>query len=255
MQLPRGTFHSMKKGMKLDIILNSLKEEVFSGSCSLICENHTIDLVLQDGNIVLASYDSSCGNAAMDIMAELHDHVADASLSDLTPAQMKLTLEFNTECRVRQRRTSTQKPAVGMSDVKKSARSGDIPAIVQEGHVSEDMHHATSPSLASGPRSPLRKVPQTSPAAEKPQTAHTVPMNQKPPIPQSSPIAQKPPLTQKAKIEEPPAHEGEEYTVMSRELDALDSMDLDTMSDKIRANCKSMIEKLHLEHLMEHQGD
>ncbi len=42
--------------------------------------------------------------------------------------------------------------------------------------------------------------------------------------------------------------------MVDRDLQALDAMDLDTMSQKIRMNCKQMIEKLHLEHLIDDQG-
>jgi hypothetical protein len=42
---------------------------------------------------------------------------------------------------------------------------------------------------------------------------------------------------------------------MDRDLNALDSMDLNTMSNKIRENCKIMVEKLHLEHLIEQKND
>jgi len=230
----------MKKGMKIGIILKNLKDEVFSGSCSLACEDHIIDLVLQDGNIMLASCDSSCGNPAMDMIAKLNDHAADASLSDLTPAQMKLTLEFNTQCRVRQRRAAVEKvavdkdttekaaiekPPVIQKDESKSARKMDIPKIVAAGPVIEEMQISPTTPLAPEPRSPQKR---TTPS---------------------------PPALHKGKMETPSAHGGEEYTMVDRDLKALDSMDLDTMSHKIRANCKLMIEKLHLEHLIENQED
>ena len=36
-----------------------------------------------------------------------------------------------------------------------------------------------------------------------------------------------------------------------RDLDALDALDIQTMTEKFRANCRQMIEKLELEHLLE----
>jgi len=255
MQLPRGTFHSMKKGMKLGVILDSLKEEAFSGSCSLICENHTISLVLESGNIVLASVDSSCGDAAIAMMTEIQDCIAAASLSDLTPAQMKLTLEFNTESRVRQRKTPVRKTPDATHDAPLRVREEKTPGIAREGRMGTDVHPATSPSTAPGSRSPARIVPRTSSNEEKPVTPQSPSADQKPPVQQSTPEARRPSAKPKGMTAETAGQEGEDYIVMNRELDALDSMDLDSMSDKIRANCRSMIEKLHLEHLMEHQGD
>jgi hypothetical protein len=43
----------------------------------------------------------------------------------------------------------------------------------------------------------------------------------------------------------------DEAALLMRDLDALDALDIQTMTDKFRANCRQMIEKLELEHLLE----
>ena len=40
-----------------------------------------------------------------------------------------------------------------------------------------------------------------------------------------------------------------------RELAALDAMDLQSMSEKIRVNCRMIVQGLHLEHLLDQQED
>jgi len=43
----------------------------------------------------------------------------------------------------------------------------------------------------------------------------------------------------------------DEASLLMRDLDALDALDIQTMTEKFRANCRQMIEKLELEHLLE----
>jgi hypothetical protein len=40
-------------------------------------------------------------------------------------------------------------------------------------------------------------------------------------------------------------------SLLSRELDALDAMDIESMAEKFRANCRIMMERLELEHLID----
>lgn len=247
MQLPRGTFHSMKKGMKVGFILNNLKEEGFSGSCSLASGVHVIDLVVRDGNILLASCDSACGNPAMVMIQSMVEEIADAALSDLTPAQMKLTLEFNEQCRISVKRESPQKSPVTAREENKDVQSVKS---VQRENIREvpPVHRIPEKEKIVQPVSPPfeldSQTEKTPPAPSSPQTA-----------PQPEKILSSPPESGKSKQADIFARDGDELTLVDRDLNALDSMDLATMSTKIRENCKSMIEKLHLEHLMEHQRD
>ena len=247
MQLPRGTFHSMKKGMKVGLIVNSLKEDGFSGSCSLASGAHVIDLVVRDGNILLASCDSACGNPAMDMIQSMYDDSADAALADLTPAQMKLTLEFNDQCRVSVKRETPQKSPLPAREEKKDVQS--VKSVQRENTefvppVQRIPERERTIQPVSRPPEPIVQPKKTTPTPSSPETA-----------PQPEKIPSSPPVSGKSKQADIFARDGDELTLVDRDLNALDSMDLATMSTKIRENCKSMIEKLHLEHLMEHQRD
>jgi hypothetical protein len=50
-------------------------------------------------------------------------------------------------------------------------------------------------------------------------------------------------------VPSPPSDD--EASLLMRDLDALDALDIQTMTEKFRANCRQMIEKLELEHLLE----
>jgi len=43
----------------------------------------------------------------------------------------------------------------------------------------------------------------------------------------------------------------DEAALLMRDLDALDALDIEIMTEKFRSNCRQMIEKLELEHLLE----
>jgi len=224
MQLPRGTFHSMKKGLELGTILEDLKKEHFSGTCSLVCGNQSFGLVYQDGLIMLASGESACGDAAMEFIETQRDLIADALLSTLTPAQLKLTLEFNAECRVQPRSPSAKiapPPSPG-GQVSPRARE-PLPTPTKPGSIQDN----------------VKKIPEIRVSVPKTPAATT------PPVPAKKNDARSLDIF---------APDGDESTMVDRDLQALDAMDLDTMSQKIRINCKQMIEKLHLEHLIDDQG-
>jgi hypothetical protein len=45
--------------------------------------------------------------------------------------------------------------------------------------------------------------------------------------------------------------EGDGFVLVNRDLDRLDAMDLESMTEKIRNSCKSTVRRLHLGHLLE----
>jgi len=224
MQLPRGTFHSMKKGLELGIIMEDLMKEHFSGTCSILSGNQSFDLVFQDGQVMLASGDSTCGDATMEIIANQRDSIADASLSALTSAQLKLTLEFNAECRVQRQRPSAQKTPAPSPEVQVSSPAKKPPQFIPKpANIQENVKK--SPEIfVSPPESPAATTP-SAPVRDKDKRSVDI-----------------------------FASDGDEYSMVDRDLQALDAMDLDTMSQKIRMNCRQMIEKLHLEHLIDDRG-
>jgi len=224
MQLPRGTFHSMKKGREMGTILEDLREERFSGICALLCGNQSFDLVFQDGLIMLASGDSTCGDATMEIIGTQRSMIADASLSSLTPAQLKLTLEFNAGCRVQRPIPAAQITPASTPGDRLSRRPAEAPRIVPKPGAGKDVRERADDSRVSPPE-PVTARSSPAPAREK-----------------------------EAGPRDIFASDSDESTMVDRDLQALDAMDLDTMSQKIRMNCRQMIEKLHLEHLIDDRG-
>jgi hypothetical protein len=49
----------------------------------------------------------------------------------------------------------------------------------------------------------------------------------------------------------PPPSADDDAALLMRDLDALDALDIQTMTEKFRSNCRQMIEKLELEYLLE----
>lgn len=207
----------MEKGEKFGGFLKKLGSDQFCGVCSIVCEGHTIEIVLEKGRISLASCDNLSGDDAMRIIGGLMERPFDASISDLTPAQIKLSREFNETCIVR------HTPAAAKTLLKKPEHKSQtaIPAQHQRKPQDQDVLKV-QPGKPEG-----RSLPKDS-------------------------------TTTSAKIPDTLFGTGEEnidssergYTLDDLDLKALDSMDLDIMSKKIRDNCKLMVERLHLGYLV-----
>ncbi|MDH7491606.1 MAG: hypothetical protein QHG97_04290 [Methanolinea sp.] len=235
MQLPRGIFRSIEKGEKLGDFLKKLNSDQFSGVCSIACEGHTIEIVLEKGRFSLASCDNLSGDDAIGVIGGLMERPFDASISDLTPAQLKLSREFNEAFIVRNSLTaekSIQNPQFTKDESIPAA--GKIPLQKPE----------YKPQTVIPARHQRKPQDQD---ASKVQAAKS----EKDSFPKSS-------VTSTATRNEALFETGEEninspeqgYTLDDLDLKALDSMDLDVMSRKIRDNCKLMVERLHLGYLV-----
>lgn len=95
MQLPRGTFHSIKRGVVLHSLLDDMEKSGFTGYCSIRYDAVNCTLVLQSGNYILADYEQREGDSAWLKLRELLTKKVDASLTSLSDAQLKLCIEFN----------------------------------------------------------------------------------------------------------------------------------------------------------------
>lgn len=101
MQLPRGAFRDLKKGIALESLLAELKEGSFSGYCKISTEKASATLVLKEGAIILARSGDHRGDTALADIGKWRDTDVDAVLHDLSETQLNLTLEFNPADRVR----------------------------------------------------------------------------------------------------------------------------------------------------------
>jgi hypothetical protein len=115
LQLPRGRFHSIKRGITLSDLIDDMRDTHFSGYCSLTMNQEAITFVAEDGICLLVDFYPERGSPALQIMqTSLEDEVT-AELYTLTPAQMQLALEFNRDYRVS---ISTKSPVFKMKPQK-----------------------------------------------------------------------------------------------------------------------------------------
>jgi len=124
LQLPRGRFHSIKRGITLSDLIDDMRDTHFSGYCNLTMNQESITFVAEDGICLLVNFYPERGSAALQIMqTSLEDEIM-AELYTLTPAQMQLALEFNRDYRVS---ISTKSPVFKMKPQKipeRTARKG-----------------------------------------------------------------------------------------------------------------------------------
>ena len=95
MQLPRGSFHSIKRGIVLHSLLDEMEKSGFSGYCTISYDAVNCTLVLHMGNYILAEYGTTEGYPAWVKMLDLQSKKVDAALTGLSDAQLKLSIEFN----------------------------------------------------------------------------------------------------------------------------------------------------------------
>jgi len=240
MQLPRGSFRSLERGERLDNLLKKLESDQFSGVCSIVCKGHSIEIVTEKGRVLLASCDSLSGDDALAFIGTLLEEPFDASVSDLTSAQIKLSQEFNEICIVRHPFARRK----GSADKKISA-----PQPRKEGSI--------QPVDRNAPRNQEERVRTiVSPPLPENQKDRGDARDQQEKV--SGDVLQKSAAKSPETLFEPSCQtEGEAinpsdtgYSLDDMDLKALDALDLDVMTRKIRDNCKIMVERLHLGYLV-----
>lgn len=225
MQLPRGTFQAIKREISLNDLTNELKKDQFTGYCTFSRNNSDIIMVFRNGSLLLASYDDLEGGTALNRIIDLGNDRFDAVLSSLSDMQVKLALEFNSNARVR------KTPA--------HREHAPVPPVPP---VHPGTHEKAARVAPGGPRH--RDIPEV----KKPEITEDL---QLPPENGGVAAAANIQEDSPARSDQTDIASEDEYSSLYKELEALDSMDIDSMTQKIRNNCLVMIEKLHLEHLIE----
>ena len=248
MQLPRGTFREIKKGVAIESLLRDLDGEKFSGIANISSQSLTGTLVFKAGKCILIKYLTSRGDAAWDELQTARNEEVDAALALLGDAQIELALEFNKQFKIQMQGThatvraplrtqapsatrepprpvQAQKPAAPIAPLKSPVKSA--PA----------RHHI--PASQAAPHAPAQSLPPRLPPFTKPLT----------PIPPSPQVVRHE-AGEKHEAGEPP-DKARDTSSFETDLDTFDSMDFDNVTDKIRTDCKTMIKQLHLDHLME----
>jgi hypothetical protein len=205
MQLPRGAFRDLKKGIHLESLLQGMKEASFSGYCKIVTGEASALLVLKRGMIILAQSGDFQGDAALSTINLWGDTKVDAALHDLNTTQLQLTIEFN--------------PSAQVKDMVK-------------------------PPFSRQP------VPQeTARVSPEPVKKQEVSMPVTTPPPQDSVVAPQDAIRTK---DQGTDQKGDNASsLLLQELDALDEMDIESITQKFRESCRQIIEKLELEYLLD----
>jgi hypothetical protein len=241
MQLPRGTFREIRKDVTVEHLSAELERTKFSGICSISSGTATGTLVFNRGKCILIKFNGKSGDAGWNELQNAMAEEADAALSTLDNAQIQLSLEFNKNCRLVKGGTpAPQHPEPHKKPIALRGTTTPPPPI------KFPLAKPAAP-VASPPLSPVKHA------------AHTVHATQRPsaPAPASQvPVAPRAPVFQKAAErravpEDETTAPDQDSGSFGRDIDTFDTMDIETVTDKIRNDCKTMIKQLHLEHLME----
>jgi hypothetical protein len=215
MQLPRGKFRSIKKGVPLGDVLDEMATSRFSGICSFSSNTVTGTMVFKGGLVILAKVQDQYGDPAVIEARLVAGQVIDAVLSDLDGTQMQLALEFNKHALVQKAKSSpvqdSQKKRAPEPELKSKPKEKDFIKSV--------------PATPASPAVPLRP--------DKEMAAEDLPGSREPPR-WGQPASQEPPLSSAEK-----------------EFETFDSMDLEDVTRKIRRDSKIILKHLELDHLME----
>ena len=232
MQLPRGTFREIKKNETVRIILEGLENERFSGVCTLSFPAGDGVLVYRKGKYVLAKVRNLYGDAGIAELRGILDKTGDAALSQLDETQIKLALEFNKQAIVQRSGSVVKEPTTpspphnpSHGDTKQPAEKG-----VQTG----------TETVIIRPTIPKIRVPPTN------NTTHPAP-----PARVRAPLTQDPQKDEQKDVDREETVTPPDRTGFDLDMEEIDSMDLERVTDKIRGDCKTMIKQLDLEYLLE----
>jgi hypothetical protein len=225
MQLPRGKFRSVIKGVALNSLIQELAEVRYTGVITISRGREAIFLVIQRGRYVLAEYGSLKGDRAWEGITALEEATVDAILADFSDADLKLALEFND------------------------------PWLLS----SQIITRVFKPPREKG-REP---VPPRRPQAQPPAPPGSLPPEQEPAAGRENPaealaaVAEVDAGYASAAVPEGgggaeavPSDLYDELALLHMEMSALDDVDVEHIATKIRKNAKGIVKKLHLGHLM-----
>jgi hypothetical protein len=240
MQLPRGTFSEIRKNVAIESLLHELDREKFSGVADISSQSRTGTLVFSQGKCILVKFQDNRGDAGWDEVQNAGSDEVDAALSLLDEAQIDLALEFNKPCRIL--KPGKHEPA--------QARPRPAPSVSRKPSRSVPAQKPAAP--VATPKSTVKSAPPSRHHVPAPKTtAPHVPVFAPPPH-HPSPPAQvfRYEDGNKNKPDESPEKDSDTSSSES-DLDTLDFMDIENVTEKIRKDCKIMIRQLNLEHLME----
>jgi len=234
MQLPRGTFRSIQKGVNFSEILAEMGSSRFTGMCTLSSAVLNGTLVFRSGVCVLAKIQDQYGDKGWATLIAVPDLVTDLALSDFNTAQIQLALDFNKKARVTLSTPSQPKPVIpAPAPVRPSHEQAKQPLHVKR---EQKKREAVKQSAVVGEAVPAPAIHE-----EKPVVQEIVPEPGK-----------REEIGKEIRKEGPePVSEKSRGSAEESELDMFDSMDLDDVAHKIRKDCKIILKQLQLDHLTE----
>jgi hypothetical protein len=255
MQLPRGTFLIIKRSTKFGDLFSELHEMKFTGVCTISYKTGNGTIVFKHGKRILAEFQNTTGDTAWEAFQKIISEKADASLSTLSEAQIQLSLEFNKTCLV--------------TTGAKTEKSDPVDNLVPP-QIRTYLPHVTPPHQAKAvPVKPQQKpgLPQFAPLpgpatvqqVKSPQPPRIISDSQLRTATQHVEVPVKTPVHPQNEDKKIPylSHDQEESESSSFEADieTFETMDIETIRDKIHGECKSLIKELNLEHLTENQTE
>ncbi len=222
MQLPRGTFRSIRKRVKLGDILRELASLRFTGIGTLSSAEMTGALVFRNGECILAKIQNDYGDPAWDAARAHQDDSIDIALSDIDNAQLQLALDFNKKARVTRTGNEFAKPVPSPQTA--------APAAITNAEKRTQPHQKQQKDPV-----PVKTIPST-----RPQPEYRAAPEKSPDI-----SFEKREISRTEPPAEPVQTPGEE------DLNTMENMDLDEVAQKIRKDCKTILKQLQLDHLAE----
>jgi hypothetical protein len=230
MQLPRGSFYRIFKGITQSSLYQEMQQSGFTGTCTIATAAERGVLVVEGGQIVLAEFRSSIGQAALDEMRKFGEVEVSAELNAFTAAQMKLAREFNPGF-------GTQPPATQGS--RKMPVKEILPGKSRNPRDKPPSSSTVIPVRAySSPKRTLKTRPETAnPAAGI--TGSAVPADGSGEMPENPSL----PLNQAGVA----APVGDDMNML---VERMEKMDVEMMISSFRGNCKDMLMRMQLDHLI-----
>jgi len=229
MQLPRGTFHSIKKGILFRSLLDEMEKNRFSGYCTISCGIETCTLVLSSGIYILADYHKLEGDPAWQKIQKLLDTKVDAGLTTLNNVQLQLAREFNPHATLPSfvRKSPTRQVRTGTTN-SVARRREELPG---NGTTNTRLEHQETLAPYPAPQIETTKMQQVRQISTRvnPKSTDNGQSTEKKPVENGSDI--------------------------DRDLEALDTMNIDEMTKKIRESCRVTVENLDLDHLIQKSED